>query len=267
MPRLWMPLIALLFFSPDAAWSQARDFSLFASPVLNDAGLMKFLLPRFSLKTGVSIELKPLGEEGVMPNGADVVLTDIAAATAGKAIAAMQGFGKTFYVATTFSSTDNSATARKAMRFVDWLLADIGQRTIEQFKRDGKQLFKRAANAKPAPAQAVLTGDRAVGETLSYNKCGRCHVVGEKNRLKGIGSTPSFAVVRAIADWRLRFETFFTRNPHPSFTLIPGVTPRFDATRPPPIRPLALTLDELDDILAFVATIEPADLGAPIKHQ
>ncbi|MFV2092467.1 MAG: hypothetical protein ACC634_05230 [Hyphomicrobiales bacterium] len=215
----------------------------------------------------MSIELNTLDTEGVMPGGADVVLTDIAAVTNGNAIAAMQGFGRIFYVVTTVSSADEAATARKATRFVDWLLADVGQRTIEQFKRDGKQVFKRAANVKKAPVQAELTGDRAVGETLSYNKCGRCHVIGEKNRLKGIGSTPSFAVVRTIADWRLRFETFFTRNPHPSFTQIPDVTPPFDATRPPPIRPMALTLDELDDILAFAATIKPADLGAPIKHQ
>jgi len=45
------------------------------------------------------------------------------------------------------------------------------------------------------------------------------------------------------------------------------VTDPFDAARPPPIVPRAITILELDNILAFVAAIEPADLGAPLKHQ
>lgn len=260
LARLWMALIIGLVLVPGVARPQARDFTLFASPALIDAGLMKFLLPRFSLKTGVLIELKTLDKKGAVPAGADVVIADIVLATAGKSAPAMLGLGKTFYVVSINASA-------KATRFVDWLLAEIGQRTIEQFKRDGKQLFKSAASAEAPPAPAALTGNKAAGEALSYTRCGRCHVIGEKNRMKGIGSTPSFAVVRAIPDWQTRFETFYTRNPHPSFTQIPGVTPPFNITRPPPISPLELTLEGLDDILAFVATIEAADLGAPIRHQ
>ncbi len=38
----------------------------------------------------------------------------------------------------------------------------------------------------------------------------------------------------------------------------------FDESRPSPIVPLRITLDDLDAILAYVATIEPAQLsGAP----
>jgi len=265
--RLRMSLIIILLLAPNTAWPQARDFTLYASPALRDAGLLKFLLPRFSLKTEISIELKTLGKEGVIPAGADVVITDMRAPTGARSVSAMQGLGKTFYVFSSATSDAESPRASKAARFVKWLLADIGQRTIEQFKRDGKSVFSRAVNDEPALTQTPLTGNKATGEMLAFQRCARCHVIGEKNRLKGIGSTPSFAVVRAIADWRERFETFFTRNPHPSFTQIPGVTPPFDESRPPPNRPLRLTLDELDDILAFVATIQPADLGAPLNFQ
>ena len=47
------------------------------------------------------------------------------------------------------------------------------------------------AAAGPAAAQSW-----APGEKLSYIDCGRCHVIGERNRMGGIGSTPGFAVNR-----------------------------------------------------------------------
>ena len=92
-------------------------------------------------------------------------------------------------------------------------------------------------------------------------------MVNEATRMTSIGSTPSFAVLRGLANWQERFESFFSRNPHPSFTVLDGVSEPFDETRPPPIVPLELSLAELDAILAFVSRIPPADLGAPIQYQ
>ena len=86
-------------------------------------------------------------------------------------------------------------------------------------------------------------------------------------RMKGIGSTPSFALLRALSDWPRRFEAFYVLKPHGAFTRIAGVTPPFPIDRPPPIAPVEMSLDELDAILAYVAQMEPADLGAPIRHQ
>ncbi|MFQ5567351.1 MAG: c-type cytochrome, partial [Paracoccaceae bacterium] len=43
----------------------------------------------------------------------------------------------------------------------------------------------------PAAAQ-----EYAPGEKLTMINCGRCHKVSEKDRMGGIGSTPSFAVMR-----------------------------------------------------------------------
>ena len=193
MHRLWMPLIIVFLVAPNAARPQARDITLFVSPALVDSGLMKFLLPRFSLKTGVKIDLQILTKQGVIPKAADVVLTDNDAAAAGKSVSVMSGLGKTYYVVSPLPGADQTPGTRKAARFVDWLLADIGQRAIEQFRRDGKQLFAGAAPPEAGDTEGALTGNVVAGATLSYDKCGRCHVIGVKNRMKGIGSTPSAA--------------------------------------------------------------------------
>ena len=268
MTRLRMLLIGLLLCVPNAALPQRHDISLFVSPVLLESGLMKFLLPRFSLKTGVSIDLKLLETEGVVPPAADVTLTNTEAPeSVGQVALVMSGFGQDFYVISAHPADADSDKARNSARFFDWLFSEVGKRTIESFEQDGKQLFVAAAAAVEIEAAIVFSGDQLAGESLAFKVCGRCHVVGEKNRMKGLGSTPSFGLLRTFPDWQRRFEAFFTLNPHPSFTQVTGVTAPFDPARPPPISPIVLSLDQLDDILAFVATIAPANLGAAIDHQ
>ena len=85
--------------------------------------------------------------------------------------------------------------------------------------------------------------------------------------MNGIGSTPSFAVIKALPDWDLRFQAFYVLRPHAAFTQIEDVTPGFDPELPPPIVPVEMTLDDLNDLMAYVATITAADLGAPIQLQ
>ena len=70
-----------------------------------------------------------------------------------------------------------------------------------------------------------------------------------------------------MSNWQERFETFYVLNPHPAFTQIDEVPPPFDPARPSPIHPVEMTLEDLDEILGYVATMTPADLGAPIRHQ
>jgi len=92
-------------------------------------------------------------------------------------------------------------------------------------------------------------------------------VIGDRNRMKGIGSTPSFPVLRSLPDWEARFSTFYARIPHPSIVQLEGVSEPFDPAFPPANQPLWLTLDQLEDILTFVSGLAPADLGAPlIQH-
>jgi hypothetical protein len=80
-----------------------------------------------------------------------------------------------------------------------------------------------------------------------------------------MGASPSFRLLRTFPDWQNRFEAFFTLKPHPAFTQVEDVTEPFPIHLPSPIAPIEVTLDEIDAILAYVATVEPADLGAPIQ--
>ena len=58
---------------------------------------------------------------------------------------------------------------------------------------------------------------------------------------------------------------FYLLNPHPAFTRIEGVTPPFPRDRPAPIHPLSLTETEIERIVDYARTLEPADLGPPIR--
>lgn len=114
-------------------------------------------------------------------------------------------------------------------------------------------------------APDAMATDYAPGEKLTLFNCGRCHVVNEKNRYGGIGSTPSFAAMRTLDDWEARFDAFFTLAPHPAFTQVAGVTEPFPVNRPSPIHPLTLTLEEIRVIKEYTRTIMPKDLGAPVR--
>lgn len=103
------------------------------------------------------------------------------------------------------------------------------------------------------------------GERLARFHCGRCHVVAAEGGIGGIGSTPSFAALRAMEDWEDRFTGFWALPPHPSFTQVEGVTPPFREDYPATIAPVELTLDEVEAITEHARTIPPADLGAPVR--
>jgi hypothetical protein len=111
---------------------------------------------------------------------------------------------------------------------------------------------------------ASVAQDYARGEKLTLLNCGRCHVVSAKNRMGGIGSTPSFAVMRTWDDWEDKMKAFWTYRPHPAFTQIEGMTDPFPPHRPPTVHPISLTLDELKVIVEYARTIAPADLGSDL---
>lgn len=114
----------------------------------------------------------------------------------------------------------------------------------------------------PTPAQS---DDWAPGERLTYINCGRCHVIGPRNRMGGIGSTPKLSVIRNWPDWEDRMRGFYALNPHPAFTQVEGVTAPFPQNRPSPIHPITVTPEEIEIIIDYTRTVEPADLGAPIR--
>lgn len=252
--RWTVGLAALLMLAAAAAPAQERRITVAASPELVESGLLKHMLPRFSLKTSIRTTAVPL-ETGAV---ADILIGP--AVVGGRP--AFRG-GDTVYLA----GPGTGAKQALAGRFLDWLASDIGQRTVASFAPDGKPLYEPAAGARVEAKGQAVTGDAMAGERLALVHCGRCHVVGPKNRMAGIGSTPSFAMLRTLADWERRFRAFFTLNPHPAFTQVPGVTPPFDEARPPPIAPLEIALDDLDAILAYVAAVAPADLAGPLKYE
>ena len=243
-------LVALAGFVLSVAETRAQGKGItLAAPVeMQENGFLQHILPRFMLKHGVRVT-------PVAP-GADA---DAELAVGGAVPVFAQG-------AQTFGITAQSDNPHVA-KFSDWLRSEIGLRTVLGFQPDGQPLYREPDVTEVVAAPVALSGNALRGRDASLRACGRCHVIGEINRTAGIGSTPSFAVLRALGDWQERFETFYLRNPHPAFTVIPDVSLPFDQSRPPPIHPITLTLDDLDDIVAFAAEIAPADLGAPIKHQ
>ncbi len=217
-----------------------KQFTLDVDPALVEAGLMQHLLPRFSLKTGVKVNIDAAEADLVLSNGGAPAVAQ------GEAVWGL-----------------SEATDPDAMRFAEWLLSDVGIRTLDGF---GGGFTAPRAQAEVVE-EITISGDLAAGEKAAMTHCGRCHVVNASNRMNAIGSTPSFGLMRNFSDWDVRFSTFWELKPHAAFTQIDGVTEPFPPERPSPIAPVVMTADDVGAIMAYVASIEPADLGAPIQSQ
>ena len=249
--RLIHAVFLLALLVPVAALAgPPGEVTLYAAPALRESGLLRHALPRFKLKTQIPVRLVD------SPDAAQLLFVGDGAAPP-----LIEGPGGIYGARLTGAAPADGPAAR----LLDWLYSEIGQRTLAAFRKDGAPVFTvvyRAATPEEAP---LPEGDAALGEKVAYRNCGRCHVVGPGNRMAGIGSTPSFGVLRALPDWRERFSTYYTRPPHPGFTQITGVTPPFEESHPPAIEPLALSLEAFEALLAYVASVPAADLGAPLR--
>jgi hypothetical protein len=252
--------LAALLFGATTLSAQDRRITLAADAPLIESGFLNHLLPRFSLKTQIRTEVVALARAGE----ADVLLGPAEQMEGAQPALAE---GAVIYAVRSTHTNADAAAATYADRFIKWLLSDIGQRTVAGFGPEGAPRFTGAANARAEVEAPVFDGNAQVGAGLSLSLCGRCHVVGPKNRMKGLGSTPSFGMLRNLRDWEDRFRAFYMLNPHPAFTQVAEVTEPFHETQPSPIAPVEMTLDQLEAILAYVAAMQPADLGAPVKHQ
>ena len=237
-------------FAANQAQSDGTAFVLQVPPALQESGLMQYMLPRFSLKTGVRITVVAAGA------AADVVLTED---PQGRAI--FEGLQRLWYLGEFQAGTPG------VKRFEAWLRSEVGLRTIGGFQVDGVALFGVVETEPMMPKAASFSGNAIAGASLSKVHCSRCHAVSEATRMTSIGSTPSFFVLRSFSDWDGRFLSFYALNPHPSFTQVADVTEPFDRSRPSPIVPLELTLDDLEAIVAYVDGLPPADLGSDLVHQ
>lgn len=247
--RILVIICLILCILPIRGDAQERTIRLVVPEALEATGFPKYLLPRFSLKTAIRIER--VGEN----DWPDLVLS---ADENGAAV--FHGPNALWHLRIVKDTAD-------VQRFVAWLESDVGTRTITGFQPDGVALFALPPIEQLEVVVKEIAGDAVLGEKLSLDNCGRCHVINETNRMKAIGSTPSFALLRTFDDWDSRFQSFYVLKPHPAFTQIKGVTDPFDPARPSPIFPLKITTADIDAILAYVATITPADLGAPLQSQ
>ncbi len=243
-------MIALMVAAP--ARAEDRLVRMAVPATLVETGFLKHLLPRFALKTQIRVQI-------VAPQEAAEVALGTAAGAGGQPV--FQGAQDLWHLSVLDS------THPGAQRFVDWLTSDIGTRTITAYAPQGVQMFTLPVVQTAEAEEIVFEGDAVLGQQLSRKMCGRCHAVADDMRLTDIGSTPSFFVLRTLPDWDYRFQAFYALNPHPSFTQVQDVTEAFPADRPSPIVPVAMTLEDLEAILAYVASLTPADLGAPLQHQ
>ncbi len=97
------------------------------------------------------------------------------------------------------------------------------------------------------------------GRKLAETHCARCHVIGDFNKFGGLGSTPSFQLLAGLKDGMERFRTFYGRRPHPAFVRVPDV-PKWSKAPAYAIE-FTVTPESIEDILAFVDTIEKRDLN------
>ena len=107
----------------------------------------------------------------------------------------------------------------------------------------GMLLQVTSATAQQSAAEA--------GHALAVEHCRRCHVIPGQNNM-GIGSTPSFKVMvqSKAADWRDKFEAFFSLRPHPNFVRI--MEYRTVSPAPSIVAPIVLGLDDIDDLMAYI---------------
>lgn len=240
-------LVAILAVCPGLARADEGRVQFYADPSLVESGLIQHIRPRFSLKTGVGVDMVDA------PDGADLLIWD-----QGQPVFA--GLGQNWLL-----QLDEGHSG--AVRFGDWLTSEIGQRTIFGFAPEGDPIFSAPEAETVEAAPVTVSGNAVSGREVAFANCGRCHVTETERRMAGIGSTPSFAVLRSLDDWDYRFAAFYVLNPHPSFVQIEDVTDPFPPNRPAPIAPVELTLDDLDALLSYVETLAPADLGEPLAVQ
>ncbi len=251
-------LAAVVVAAPGAG--RAETVAVAADAELVESGLMRWLTPRFRFRTRLRIELAAAEDAAV----ALLREADVAALAWAQGRPAPRGGGRGARVGGAGPPPD-IASERAARKLVGWLVSKAGRGAMLRFKPEaGSPFMGPTAATAAAETPEAAAGDADLGERLALRHCGRCHVVGDKTKM-GIGSTPSFAALRAFPDYLARFQAFWTLAPHPVFTQVAGVTEPFDPDRPPHIAPIRLDLAEVEAIAAYVSRMTPKDLGRPIE--
>lgn len=245
---MWKRIVLFVFFlaALPVRGEEAREFTLSLADEIAASGLADYILPRFALKTG--------RRANIVTGDADARLASVEGAPP------VMARGDIVFALVIEGEND------AARRFADWLRSDVGQKTIAAFAPTDGPAFG------PPPEVSVRTvtkieGDAALGREVAEAHCARCHRIAPEMTGMTLGSTPSFSALKTLQDWSERFTAFYALNPHPSFLLVKGISPPFDPSRPPPIVPVEVTVDEVEALLAYVAQVPAADLGADIESR
>jgi len=254
--RWRMPFLVLVLLCGAGAPIRAEQTPLvLAAPdALRETGVLKYLLPRFRFKKRISVSVVAKGA------AADATLTTEAQ---GPAVFLARKGGVTWHLRL---PAEGSPTRASALAFRDWLRSKPGRAAIESFPPGGASQFEAAAEQAAVVKPLELTGNVDRGHQLARRDCMRCHVVDKQSLFAGIDSTPSFAALRTYPDWHERFQLFWTANPHRALITVTDMSEEKDPLHPVTIAPIVLSPDNVEDLVAYVATIAPADLGNPIAQ-
>ena len=100
---------------------------------------------------------------------------------------------------------------------------------------------------------AMSENTALLGFEVAKIHCARCHVIGQYNRMGGIGNAPSFQAMANNEDYKERFSTFYARRPHPVFVRVPGYARWSNAA---PYNPeFKISHEEIDQLAAYAASL------------
>lgn len=229
----------------------AADARVFIPEPWLDAGLDQHLFPRFMFKSQVRLQATRDAAT------ADFALRPMAPDEAGVHVANVDEL--------MIGVIAEQSSPKALTVFAQWLTSEPGRAALLDFEFAGAPLFTTPKRVQQAVVEVALTGDAARGKQLSERHCARCHVVDRAKPFGAIGNSPSFHAMRSFADWLPTFSTFYAANPHRALIAIESIQDPHTEQRPVHIARIHLTLDDVLDIVTFVSTLEPLDLGAPVQ--
>ncbi len=194
--KRFLPALLCLGLGGAAA---AGDLRLAVPKQMAESGFLNYLLPRFKLKHRIAVlPVAPDAEAEMALSGT---------ASGGTPVFA-DADGATYRLSLLAASAE-------AEKFRDWLQSDPGRAAITGFPPGGPSAYVTDLAVEAVVQAPEVTGDAALGAMLALRHCGRCHVVDRRNRMGGIGSTPSFRRDAGAAALVQPLQRLLGREPAP----------------------------------------------------
>ena len=170
----------------------AETYYFYAPDSLTGTGVLKHILPRFSLKHNIRVGLAPIQAQ------ADVVLGKQKAGSP-----AFQSGSEIWYV-----SVQGEDASDFAERFRDWITSEIEKSAIESFVSSDGITFSTQFDAALLTPQETELVDVTLGHQIAMKNCGRCHAIDETNR-KNYWLHPFFCCATDISRLGNPVRSFF----------------------------------------------------------